>query len=105
MPPRSHRTGGPPSLWRRRAAAALASDRQTPTLARSPGSPARVVTVLDIGAGTGGASLPLAQEGHPVTAVEPNETMLEGLADASRGLARHHHRGSLARFEGAVGHP
>ena len=49
-------------------------------LARPGGS------VLDIGAGTGRASLPLALAGHPVTAVEPSETMLSGLADAILGL-------------------
>jgi SAM-dependent methyltransferase len=73
-------------LWRRRAAAALASDRQTPTLdviARLAGPGG---SVLDIGAGTGRASLPLAQAGHPVTALEPSKTMLEGLADAGLGL-------------------
>jgi SAM-dependent methyltransferase len=78
--------GWPASLWRRRAAAALASDRQTPTLeviARLAGAGG---SILDIGAGTGRASLPLAQAGHPVTAVEPSETMLAGLADATIGL-------------------
>jgi SAM-dependent methyltransferase len=78
--------GWPASLWRRRAAAALASDRQTPTLdviARLAGPGG---SVLDIGAGTGRASLPLAQAGHPVTALEPSKTMLEGLADTSLGL-------------------
>jgi SAM-dependent methyltransferase len=78
--------GWPASLWRRRAAAALAADRQTPTLeviARLAGPGG---SILDIGAGTGRASLPLAQAGHPVTAVEPSETMLDGLADASVGL-------------------
>ncbi len=78
--------GWPASLWRRRAAAALASDRQPPTLdviARLAGPGG---SVLDIGAGTGRASLPLAQAGHPVTALEPSKTMLEGLADASLGL-------------------
>jgi SAM-dependent methyltransferase len=78
--------GWPASLWQRRAAAALASDRQTPTLdviARLAGPGG---SILDIGAGTGRASLPLAQAGHPVTAIEPSETMLAGLADATVGL-------------------
>jgi SAM-dependent methyltransferase len=78
--------GWPASLWRRRAAAALAADRQTPTLdviARLAGPGG---SILDIGAGSGRASLPLAQSGHPVTAVEPSETMLAGLADATIGL-------------------
>ena len=78
--------GWPATLWKRRAAAALASDRETPTLATVARLAGPAGTVLDIGAGNGGASLPLAQKGHPVTAVEPNETMLEGLAVAAAGL-------------------
>jgi len=60
-------------------------------------SPTRVVlldllgeqgTLLDVGAGTGRASLPIAALGHPVTAVEPTPGMVEGLRHeaASRGL-------------------
>ncbi|MFP5332063.1 MAG: class I SAM-dependent methyltransferase [Acidimicrobiia bacterium] len=36
-------------------------------------------SVLDIGAGTGRASIPLARSGHPVTAVEKSEPMAEAL--------------------------
>ena len=78
--------GWPATLWKRRAAAALASDLETPTLATVARLAGPAGTVLDIGAGTGGGSLPLAQKDHPVTAVEPNETMLEGLAVAAAGL-------------------
>lgn len=74
--------GWPASLWRRRAAAALASDRHTPTLETIARLAGPGGTILDVGAGTGRASLPLARDGHPVTAVEPNETMLEGLGAA-----------------------
>ena len=78
--------GWPASLWKRRAAAALAFHGETPTLATIARLAGQAGPVLDIGAGTGGASLPLARKGHPVTALEPNETMLEGLAAASTGL-------------------
>jgi hypothetical protein len=37
--------------------------------------------VLDIGAGTGRASFPLAKLGHEVTMVEPDATMLESLRE------------------------
>lgn len=78
--------GWPTSLWRRRAAVALASDRQTPTTETVARLAGPAGTILDIGAGTGRASLPLARAGHPVTAVEPNPTMLDGLRDTSAGL-------------------
>lgn len=69
-------------LWRREAEPEI----DTPT--------ARVITallppggsVLDVGAGTGRASLALAGRGHPVTAVEPNPKMaaaLEAEAEAA----------------------
>jgi SAM-dependent methyltransferase len=78
--------GWPATLWKRRAAAALASRWETPTLATIARLAGPAGAVLDIGAGTGGASLPLAQSGRQITAVEPNETMLEGLEAASAGL-------------------
>lgn len=67
-------------LWKRRAARAVELDRSSPTLdvvrdLAGGGS------VLDVGAGTGRASLPLIRDGFRVTMVEPNQAMLEGLAD------------------------
>ena len=38
-------------------------------------------SLLDVGAGTGRASLALAMRGHPVTAVEPNPEMAAALRD------------------------
>ncbi len=43
-------------------------------------------SLLDIGAGTGRASLPLAVEGHSLTAVEPNEAMRRGWAQEAAGM-------------------
>jgi SAM-dependent methyltransferase len=79
--------GWPEALWRRRAANAARRETITPTAARvrqlaGPGG-----SVLDVGAGTGRASLPLARDGHPVTAVERDQGMLAGLTDLSAGLA------------------
>lgn len=67
-------------LWKRRAARAVEFDRNSPTLdvvrdLADGGS------VLDVGAGTGRASLPLVRDGYRVTMVEPNQAMLDGLAE------------------------
>lgn len=43
-------------------------------------------TVLDIGAGAGRASLPLARKGHPITAVEKSAEMAAALREESAGL-------------------
>ncbi len=75
----------PPALWRR---ARLAEARH------GTGETTRVVrellgasgTLLDVGAGTGRLSVPIAGEGFPVTAVEPDEAMAEGLAAEAKEL-------------------
>ena len=79
--------GWPPELWRRRSV--VARTEQEPltldvarSLLGSPGS------VLDAGAGMGRASLPLAAEGHALTAVERDPGMVAGLRAeaAERGV-------------------
>ncbi|MGQ0848198.1 MAG: class I SAM-dependent methyltransferase [Actinomycetota bacterium] len=78
--------GWPAPTWKRRAEIAIDSKQATPTSARVTAIAGPRGTVLDIGAGTGRASLPLAQAGHRVTAVEPAPGMLAGLHDLGRGL-------------------
>ncbi|MFN2386811.1 MAG: class I SAM-dependent methyltransferase [Thermoanaerobaculia bacterium] len=52
--------------------------------------------VLDVGAGTGRATFPLAERGYRVTAIEPSETM------RSRGLERASAFGNRVRFVGGT---
>lgn len=72
--------GWPKKTWKDRAKRAL-DQELSPTgdlvhrLAGNRGS------VLDIGAGSGRSSLPLVREGHRVTMVEPDPTMLETLTE------------------------
>jgi len=75
----------PAGLWRRGQQEEPGAD--TPTVrvvARllPPGG-----SVLDVGAGTGRASLALATRGHPVTAIEPNPEMAAALREEA-GAAR-----------------
>lgn len=76
----------PPSLWQRRARSAEERGGVAPTekivdrLAGPGGS------VLDVGAGTGRASLPLARSGHPLSAVERNPGMAAGFRKEALGL-------------------
>ncbi|HJU51498.1 MAG TPA: methyltransferase domain-containing protein [Acidimicrobiia bacterium] len=65
-------------LWKRRAARAIEGDRTSPTL-DVVRELANGGSVLDVGAGTGRASLPLVRDGYRVTMVEPNQAMLAGL--------------------------
>jgi SAM-dependent methyltransferase len=60
-------------------------------------------SVLDVGAGTGRASLPLARLGHPVTAVERNQGMLAGLAELTAQLPVDIVEGSWPEVAGRVG--
>jgi len=67
----------PAGLWRRKAE----PETDSPTLRvvaalLPPGG-----SLLDVGAGTGRASLALAARGHPLTAVEPNPKMAAALRD------------------------
>jgi SAM-dependent methyltransferase len=77
----------PPELWKRRTAAAEEGPESATT-----GILRRLLPVggslLDVGAGTGRASLPVAGEGHPLTAVERNPGMAGGLREeaARRGI-------------------
>lgn len=80
--------GLPPELFRRRSEAARSDDEEpaTTTLVRSLLRPSG--RLLDVGAGAGRASLPLASEGHHLTAVERAPGMLAALheeAAASEG--------------------
>ena len=75
--------GWPKELWKRRAERALDVERSSPTL-EAVKSLAPKGSVLDVGAGTGRASLPLVRDGYRVTMVEPNPVMLEGLSELKR---------------------
>ena len=79
--------GWPVRLWRRRAEAAEAApEPETTGIVRDLAGPGG--SILDIGAGTGRASLPLAEEGHPLVAVEKDPGMAAGLRAeaAERGV-------------------
>jgi SAM-dependent methyltransferase len=78
--------GWPTELWRRRSKAAEERGNDTPTLAIAHRLAGEGGSVLDIGAGTGRASLPLARLGHPLTAVERNPGMAAGFREESNGL-------------------
>ncbi len=78
--------GWPESLWRRRAQASLDRGEITPTTHKVMELSGAGGSVLDVGAGTGRASLPIARAGHPVTVVEPSPSMLAGLRDVAVGL-------------------
>ena len=93
----------PESLWKRRAASAIERGEITPTTARVETLASAGGSVLDIGAGTGRASLPLARLGHPVTAVERNGGMLAGLRELAAGLPVYVVEGSWPEVAPLVG--
>ncbi len=70
--------GCDPALWQRRTALAR-REGDTPTTVRLRRLLGRTGTLLDVGAGTGRASLPLAAAGYRLTAVERSPEMLEAL--------------------------
>jgi SAM-dependent methyltransferase len=78
--------GWPAILWKRRAETAAERAEETPTLARVAALGGPAGSVLDVGAGTGRASLPLARRGYRITAVEPSRDMLAGLRQLTAGL-------------------
>ncbi|HSQ36278.1 MAG TPA: class I SAM-dependent methyltransferase, partial [Acidimicrobiia bacterium] len=67
----------PAGLWRRGQGVEPGAD--TPTVRAVAGLLPPGGSLLDVGAGTGRASLALAVRGHPVTAVEPNPEMAAAL--------------------------
>src|ERR1041384_7944603 len=58
------------------------ADAKAVDMARSLGAPAEV-SILDVGAGTGRNSLPLAREGFAVDALEPASALVKLLAEAA----------------------
>ena len=94
--------GWPPALWRRRAETAAARGETTPTLARVLALGGAGGSVLDVGAGTGRASLTLARQGHHITAVEPNPDMLLGLRELTADLPVEVVEGSWPEVAGRV---
>lgn len=93
----------PETLWKRRAASAIERGEITPTTARVVALAGDRGSVLDVGAGTGRSSLPLARLGHPVTAVERNDGMLAGLRELAAGVPIEVVQGSWPEVAGQVG--
>lgn len=76
--------GWPSWIWKRMSAAAR-SAAPSITSGIALGLLGDHGSVIDVGAGRGRASLPLAESGHSLTAVEPDTTMADGFeADAAR---------------------
>jgi SAM-dependent methyltransferase len=78
----------PADLWRRRLQRSEAEGGETMTTGLARGLLGDDGSLLDVGAGTGRASLPLAVEGHPLTAVERDPGMAAALRSeaAARGV-------------------
>lgn len=76
----------PVALFRRRAdQAAATAPRATPTLAQALDALDPPGTVLDVGAGVGAASLPLAPRTVALTAVDGDPSLLAELVERARG--------------------
>lgn len=76
--------GWPQQLWKRRRDTVTSGEPPTTTivhrLAHGGGS------IIDVGAGRGRASLPLAVRGHPLRAVEPDPGMAAGMREDADAL-------------------
>ncbi len=73
----------PPELWRRRHEETHVATKTLEVVEMFVSPPA---SVLDVGAGTGRASLPLAERGYRVVGVERNQGMAAGFYAAAAGL-------------------
>lgn len=60
--------------------------------------------IADFGAGTGRLSIPLAAQGHTVTAIEPSQAMLEQLQAKNTSGAIKTYHASLSSYSGPGGH-
>jgi SAM-dependent methyltransferase len=87
--------GWPADLYRRRRQAE-AGGPPTSTIRRVLGLLSPGGSVLDVGAGTGRASLPFAARGYPVTAVERNPGMAQALREEAAAIG-----GSVRVVEGS----
>jgi SAM-dependent methyltransferase len=94
--------GWPAELFRRRSRTAEERGEDSPTGERAHVLAGAGGSILDIGAGTGRASLPLARRGHTVTAVERNPGMLEGLRVETKDLGVTVVRGSWPEVAATV---
>ena len=91
--------GFPPGLFARAAEMALADPESTPSRRRATEAVPMDGSVLDVGAGGGAASLPLAPPARVLVAVDESQPMLDVFARGGRAerCAPHRDRRSLAR--------
>jgi SAM-dependent methyltransferase len=97
--------GWSPELWKRRAQVAREQGNETPTVVAVRSLLPDRGSLLDVGAGTGRASLLYAEEGHAVTAVEKNPDLLTHLdrRAAEKGIRIAEIEGSWPEAAGSVG--